>query len=204
MMSHVDPRCAKNAPSDFKALWKNTIYTSVAASDDDTAVRGSMDEGMDRSAVVLNKFHAYACLYWPHHLVGSRDCQVSPPFKNIHQDFMVGEDGTVSRSFVYWNGLIWRSEHYRYTNVLPFAKVWRSEYGDKIYSTISDPAEYLFCANIWGLGDILELRIQSDLVGLSAGASRLYIEALHLACTYGNIKEAKVLLEAGSDWMRRL
>ena len=67
-----------------------------------------------------------------------------------------------------------------------------------MFSMISDPADYLFCASIWGFEDILQTRLDGDPMGLNPYAVFRYNRALHLACMYGNIREAEVLLEVGA------
>jgi ankyrin repeat protein len=194
-MSHDDTRCTKDDPDDFKALWNKTTNKSLGASDlfPSFVIMGiSGDRSADR--LYLNKFHAYAMFYWPYHLLQSRDCRMSPQFKDKHRDFMIGENGTVSRSFVYWNCLVWRGQGYE----PPFDITgWSTRHAYKISHTRSDPGDPLFCASIFGFDDILELRMQNEPVALNLDA--IY-RALSFALMYGNDREAKLLFEAGVRW----
>ena len=95
---------------------------------------------------------------------------------------MIDEHRQSSRSFIYWNGLIQRSKVYRgalhhtYFSHLPW-----DGYHRKIFSMISDPADYLFCASIWVFEDILQTRLDDDPMGLNPYAVFRYNRALHLA-----------------------
>ncbi|KAL2042288.1 hypothetical protein N7G274_004776 [Stereocaulon virgatum] len=82
-MSHDDTHRARYDPDDFKAFWNDTANEILVASELQSLL--FLDEERESSADIVfhNKSHAYAYVYWPYHLLQSRDCRMSPQFKDI-------------------------------------------------------------------------------------------------------------------------
>lgn len=150
---------------------------------------------ISKAPIFLDGFHQYSCFYWPFHLSESMGHRLSNPLQSISIEFMIGEQQTASASFVSWSNTMLRS-----------IRVSDSTWGYDLYADrarivtdgISQPADCIFIASIWGLCDVLELRVNISPETVNTVSQRNGLPALHLAAAYGNLKAAKILLDKGA------
>lgn len=147
----------------------------------------------------LNGFHQYSCLYWPFHLSESMNLRYSPRLQAISLNFMIGGQQTASASYVSWSNTF-----SSFPRSLSAESTWGYDMvsDQRVLHGISQPADCIFMAAIWGFCDILELRagIDPETVNVSQLAG---FPALHLAIIYGGLEAAQTLLEKGAKLEER-
>ena len=128
------------------------------------------------------EFHRYACLYWALHLSKSGKLRLGIPLKRLTRAFCFDRQYFPSDSFVRWNQEAYKCVVYPLSADL-----------DKVRDMISEPADPIFAASVWGF---------ADLVGARAGAiptNKIGFSALRIAVNHGNIVTASVLIDRGAD-----
>ena len=145
--------------------------------------------------IFLDGFHQYSCFYWPFHLSGSSEHRLSNPLQSIAVDFMIGGQQTASASFVSWSNAMLR------TIRVP-DHTWGYDLNAhrtrEVSDGVSQPADCIFIAAMWGFCDILELRVNTSPDTVNNVSQREGFPALHLATAYGSLRAAQILLEKGA------
>ena len=145
--------------------------------------------------IFLDGFHQYASLYWAFHLSKSMNHRLSTTLRDIAQAFMICEQQQPSAAFVSWSSTILTSAPLGYRDL-----TWGYDLcaPREVRDGISQPADCIFTAAIWGFRDILELRVNVDPETVSNVSQQDGFPVLHLASAYGNVNAAQMLLEQGA------
>lgn len=145
--------------------------------------------------IFLDGFHQYSCFYWPFHLRESSGHRLSSPLQSISIDFMIGHQQTASASFVSWNNTMLRA-------IRAPDRTWGYDLfahrAKAVCDGVSQPADCIFIATIWGFSNILELRVDINPNNVNNVSQREGSPALHLASGHGNLRAAQILLEKGA------
>ena len=104
------------------------------------------------SATFRNLCHEYICLYWPFHLSESSTHRHGPPMKADFWRFMLDNQNSVTRQFVYWVDLM-SADHDESS-----LQGWY--HTDNRF--ISDSVDCLFVASAWNFCDVLQYCISRD------------------------------------------
>ena len=149
-----------------------------------------------RRAAFWNLCHEYSCLYWLFHLSESSAHRYRPPLNALFWTFMLDDQNSVTRSCVYWIYLFGA----RYS-----LNGWENNaYGltcGEFYGFNHDFCKFaclMLVASAWNFCDVLHycISMDSDVVRLTHPISD--ITPLHVACRYGNVDAAKLLLDNGA------
>jgi ankyrin repeat protein len=150
----------------------------------------------------LNDFHEYACLYWPFHLHGSRDHRLCFPLQVVTHDFMIGGQQKASPAFVCWNNAV--RNHFARGRLYNTGRSREDSYHEpRVVEATSWPSDCLFIASAWEFCDLLELRIKIDPKTLDDTSGWGHNSALSLACRFGSIGAAQILIDNGAKTEQR-
>ena len=156
-----------------------------------TPTDGSLREG---HVLLHTEFHRYACILWAFHLANSGNYRLTSPLKDISYAFLM--DHRQATSLAYW---IWNKDAYYY---------WRgmddSEYmgmREKLCWALarSPAADYLFAACLWGLEDLLEIRIRAALNPVNGELIYDSGRALFIATKFERYTAVRLLLRHGAN-----
>lgn len=147
----------------------------------------------------IDGFHQYSGFYWPLHLSQSKDRRLSTPLQSVSCDFMTNGQQTASPSFVSWSNTMLRSNHF--PDFMWGYDIYSVRVA-KVLEGISQPADCIFVAAIWGFCDILELRLEIDPETVNMPQVDGF-PALHLAIAHGHFRATQILLEKGAKLEER-
>ena len=153
-----------------------------------------------RRAAFQNLCHEYSCLYWLFHLNESSAHRQRPPLKTLFWKFMLHDQNSVPRQCAYWielndvdcHELIldgWRNKEYRMKSMEVCGL------NDKVCKF----ACLVVVASAWNFCDVLQYCISMDPPVVRLRHSKGYTTPLHIACRYGNVDAAELLVDNGSD-----
>ena len=151
-------------------------------------------------AIFWNLCHEYICLYWPFHLSESSAHRHGPSLKALLWKFMLDDQNSMTRQFVYWVDLMGLPGHklrlYGWEE-----DVKRLSYGviDRLYYGVGIPANFVFVASAWNFCDVLQYCISMDSHVVHLESSVGLDTPLHHACRYGYVEAAKLLLDNGAE-----
>ena len=153
-----------------------------------------------RRAAFQNLCHEYSCLYWLFHLNESSAHRQRPPLKTLFWKFMLHDQNSVPRQCAYWIELNdvdchqfildgWRNKEYR----------MKSMEVRELNDNVCKFACLVVVASAWNFCDVLQYCISMDPHVVRLGHSKGYTTPLHIACRYGNVDAAELLVDNGSD-----
>ena len=151
-------------------------------------------------AIFRNLCHQYMCLYWPFHLHESSANRHGPSLKTLFWEFMLDDQNSETRQFMYWVDLM--ATHDREHSLDGWENdVKRLCYGDlsRLYYGLCKPANLMFVASAWNFCDVLQYCIIMDSHVVHLKTSYAQSTPLHLACGYGNVDAAKLLVDNGVE-----
>ena len=162
------------------------------------------DEGPNHLYRVIfqNLCHEYATLYWLLHLKESSTYRHESPLKDLFWNFMLDDQNNMTRQFMYWADL----QHAFQPRVLRLYS-WDLQVTRLSFDFNIPPASccvyqpfhgVCFVASAWNFCDVLQYCISMDphVVHLRSGSQNT---PLHLACEYGNVDGAKLLVDNGAE-----
>ena len=156
--------------------------------------------GDQSRAIFWNPCHEYISLYWPFHLHESSAHRHGHPLKALFWNFMQDDQNSETRQFMYWVDLM--ATHDKEHSLDGWDNVVnRLCYGDisRLYYGVCKFANFMFVASAWNFCDVLQYCISMDSHVVHLKSSGPQSTPLHLACRYGHVKGAKLLLDNGAE-----
>ncbi len=145
-------------------------------------------------AIFRNRCHEYVGLYWPFHLSESSALRHVSPLKTLLWKFMLDNQNSVTRQFMYWVDLMEADDNdLSLEGWDDYDTVRRLSYG------VCKPADLIFVASAWNFCDVLQYCISMDPHVVHLKSSSYQDTPLHLACRYGNVDAAKLLVDNGAE-----
>ena len=141
-------------------------------------------------AIFRNQCHEYIGLYWPFHLSESSAIRHGPPLKTLLWNFMLDNQNSVTRQFMYWADLMEADDH-----DLSLAGWDDYDTFRRLHNGVCKPANLIFVASAWNFCDVLQYCISMDSHVVHLKSSSYQSTPLQLACRYGNVDAAKLLLD---------
>ena len=150
-------------------------------------------------AIFWNPCHEYVSLYWPFHLHASSAHWHGPSLKALFWNFMLGDQNSETRQFMYWVDLIEThdKEHTMDGRHNADRRLCK-DYVSRLHYGVCKPANFTFVASAWNFCDVLQYCISMDSHVVHLKSSSFHSTPLHLACQYGNVEGAKLLLDNGA------
>ena len=158
------------------------------------------DPSDQHHATFRNLCHEYTCLYWPLHLSGSSAHRHGPLLEALFWDFTLDDQNFVTRQFMHWFDLS-KAYSSEYSLHGWDDGVNRLNYGDidQPYYGVCMLADLVFVASAWNFCEVLQYCISIDSHVVHLESSEMPSTPLHLACLYGNVDAAKLLLDNGAE-----
>ena len=150
-------------------------------------------------AAFRNVCHEYACLYWLFHLNESSTYRNRPPLNALFWTFMLDDQNSVTPSCMYWVALFHGEKSL--DNWYNIALTDGIFYVFDVLNSCKF-ACLMLVASAWNFCDVLQYCISMDphIVRQTLSWSRT---PLHIACRYGNVDAAELLIDNGSEMERK-